>query len=83
MITLNMVSAHNESFPLPGSGLGQAAETKWQDLGMVTVHSLAHLPAGPETLSPLQPAPKCTTPYSAQKTRIIQLCSANSNALEV
>lgn len=63
IMMINMVSGHNECFPFPGSGLSQAAETKWQEVEILNVrHSLTHLPAGPETLSPLQPIPRYTTP---------------------
>lgn len=78
-----MVLAHNECSPFPRMGLSLAGETKWQELWILNIHGLIHLPAGLETLSPIQSTPTHTTPQAAQKARIIQLCSANRNAPEV
>lgn len=67
IMILNMVSGHNECFPLPGSGLSQAAETKGQEQGILNVHSLTHLPAGPETLSPYSQHPDIPHPSQHKK----------------
>lgn len=62
MITMfNMVPAH-ECLPFFKLGLSLAAETKWQELGILNIHGLIHLPVGPEFLNPLQPTPRRTTP---------------------
>lgn len=61
IIMFNMVPAH-ECSPRFRMGLSLAAEIKWQELGILNIHGLVHLPAGPEFLNPLQSTPRRTTP---------------------
>lgn len=42
MMMLNMVSDHNKCFPFPRMRLSLAAETKWQELGII--YQLAQRP---------------------------------------
>lgn len=78
--TLNMGLAHDKCSPFPNLGLSLAAETKWQELGILNIDGLTSWSRDPQ--APYSQPPDIPHP-SRHKKLDHPVCSANRNAPEV